>query len=240
MTVTIDRPLGSVHPEHNDIVYPVNYGYIKGVMAPDGKELDAYVLGVNEPVSEYTGRVIAVIHRNNDAEDKLVVAPFDADYNQAEIMEAVDFQEKFFKSGISCLHEKSCGAIIARKGAAGFEYLVLFQHRSQTWSFPKGHAIEFESELQTAVREIKEEIGLSVNMIEGFRESLTYPITDKSVKEVVLFLALSDDSLFLQEEEIAHYRWADREKASRLLVHKQYQDILLKAENALKNQECAE
>ena len=61
--VTVDRPMGSYHPNHRDIYYPVNYGYIKGIMSPDGEEQDAYILGVDHPADEFTGRVIAVIHR---------------------------------------------------------------------------------------------------------------------------------------------------------------------------------
>lgn len=103
VTVTIDRPLGSYHPEHPDIYYPVNYGYIKGTMAPDGEEEDAYILGVSEPVSEFTGRVIAVIHRENDVEDKWVAAPDGMVFTVDEIREATFFQEKYFKSEIRLL-----------------------------------------------------------------------------------------------------------------------------------------
>ena len=70
VTVTVDRPLGSSHPQYPDLYYPVNYGYIKGVMAPDGEEQDAYILGISEPVAEFTGRVIAIIHRHDDIEEK--------------------------------------------------------------------------------------------------------------------------------------------------------------------------
>ena len=72
--VIIDRPLGSYHPKHKDIFYTVNYGYIEGIIAPDGEEQDAYVLGLNEPIKEFTGSVIAIIHRNNDVEEKWVVS----------------------------------------------------------------------------------------------------------------------------------------------------------------------
>lgn len=68
--VTVDRPMGSYHPNHRDIYYPVNYGYIKGIMSPDGEEQDAYILGIDHPVDEFTGRVIAVIHRYDDIEEK--------------------------------------------------------------------------------------------------------------------------------------------------------------------------
>lgn len=100
VTVTVDRPLGTCHPNHEDIVYPVNYGYIPGVIAPDGEEQDAYILGVREPVAEFTGRVIAVIHRFDDVEDKWVVAPEGACFAQEEILRQVAFQEQYFRTEI--------------------------------------------------------------------------------------------------------------------------------------------
>ena len=66
VTVKVDRPMGSYHPKHKDIYYPINYGYIEGMIAPDGEEQDAYLLGLDEPVQEYTGIIIAVIHRYKD------------------------------------------------------------------------------------------------------------------------------------------------------------------------------
>ena len=98
--VTIDRPLGSCHPKYPDLYYPINYGYVDGVIAPDGEEQDAYVLGVNEPLNEFCGRVIAVIHRLNDVEDKWVVAPDGYEYTAENIEKAVNFQEKYFKHQI--------------------------------------------------------------------------------------------------------------------------------------------
>lgn len=98
--VVVDRPLGSRHPKHEDIVYPVNYGYIPGIMAPDGEEQDAYILGVNDPVSEFTGRVIAVIHRFDDVEEKWVVAPEGLTFTKEEIMEQVAFQEQYFRTEV--------------------------------------------------------------------------------------------------------------------------------------------
>jgi inorganic pyrophosphatase len=95
--VKIDRPLGSCHPKHPDIVYPVNYGYIPGVMAPDGEEQDAYIVGVTEPVQEFFGKVIAIIHRFDDVEEKWVVAPIDSIFTKEEIMEQVAFQEQYFQ-----------------------------------------------------------------------------------------------------------------------------------------------
>jgi inorganic pyrophosphatase len=98
--VIVDRPLGSHHPRHDDIVYPVNYGYIPGIMAPDGEEQDAYILGIHEPVEEFEGRVIAIIHRLDDVEDKWVVAPEGMTFTKEQIMEQVAFQEQYFRTEI--------------------------------------------------------------------------------------------------------------------------------------------
>ena len=98
--VVVDRPLGSYHPKHKDIYYPINYGYIEGIIAPDGEEQDAYILGVNEPVKEFVGKIIAIIHRKDDVEEKWVVAPENIAFTKDEIMEQVHFQEQYFKSEV--------------------------------------------------------------------------------------------------------------------------------------------
>lgn len=94
--VIIDRPLGSHHPKHKDIIYSVNYGYIPGIMASDGEEQDAYVLGIEIPLTEFIGKVIAIIHRKNDHEDKWIVAPNNLFLSQEDIINAVHFQEQYF------------------------------------------------------------------------------------------------------------------------------------------------
>lgn len=100
VTVIIDRPLGTTHPNHNDIIYPVNYGYIENIFAGDGEEQDAYILGVDEKLNIFKGTVIAIIHRNDDVEDKLVVAPNNMKFTSKEIMEKVNFQEQYFNTEI--------------------------------------------------------------------------------------------------------------------------------------------
>ena len=95
--VIIDRPLGSYHPKHKDLYYPINYGYVPDVMGGDGEEQDAYILGVDTPIKEFSGTVIAIIHRLNDVEDKWVVAPDGMSFTKEEILQAVRFQEQYFK-----------------------------------------------------------------------------------------------------------------------------------------------
>ncbi len=99
VTVKMDRPMGSKHPDCG-FLYPVNYGFVPGTKAPDGDEMDAYVLGVFEAVDEFTGTCIAVIHRTNDDDDKLVVVPEGVEYTDEQIKALTEFQERYFKSVI--------------------------------------------------------------------------------------------------------------------------------------------
>ena len=94
--VIVDRPIGTAHPKHNDLIYSVNYGYVPEIFAPDGEEQDAYILGIDEPISEFVGKVIAIIHRLDDIEDKWIVAPENKSFSKKEIEKSVAFQEKFF------------------------------------------------------------------------------------------------------------------------------------------------
>ena len=94
--VVMDRPLGSNHPKHG-FRYEVNYGFVPDTKAPDGEEIDAYVLGVDTPLENFSGKCIAVIHRTNDNDDKLVVIPNNIeDISDEEIIKLTHFQEQFF------------------------------------------------------------------------------------------------------------------------------------------------
>ena len=97
--VVIDRPVGSKHPKHG-FIYEANYGYLDGVKAPDGEELDAYYLGVSSPLQRASGVCIAIAHRKNDDDDKLVVVTEGMEMSDAEIMSAIHFQEQWFDTEI--------------------------------------------------------------------------------------------------------------------------------------------
>lgn len=95
----IDRPLGcKPMKEHPDFVYELNYGFIPGTMSGDGEELDCYILGVDVPVEEFRGKCIAIVHRTNEDDDKLIIVPENIDYSVKEIEEKVYFSEKYHKS----------------------------------------------------------------------------------------------------------------------------------------------
>ena len=100
VTVKVDRPLGSYHPEYKALYYPVNYGYIEGSIAPDGEGQDAYILGIDKPVDTFTGKIIAIVRRFDDVEEKWVVCPENMSFSKEEIMDKINFQEKYFQSEI--------------------------------------------------------------------------------------------------------------------------------------------
>ena len=95
----IDRQLGTKHPKH-DFIYPINYGFVPNTKAPDGDELDVYILGVDKVVEEFEGRCIAIIHRTDDDDDKLVLCSDGEIYSDEEIREYTNFQEQWFDSEI--------------------------------------------------------------------------------------------------------------------------------------------
>ena len=101
VTVEIDRPVGYVHRKgEKTLVYPINYGYIPGVPGGDGEELDVFLLGVDHPVETFTGRIIGIVYRADDVEDKLIMAPEGMDFSVEEMTEAVYFQEKYYDSRV--------------------------------------------------------------------------------------------------------------------------------------------
>ena len=204
--VIVDRPMGYIH---GDIVYPVNYGYIPGVIAGDGEEQDAYILGVDTALETFDGVVIGIVCRLNDVEDKLIVAPADYVLHQGQLAEAVSFQEQYFQTKIISIFEKSCGVLPYRVVGNKREYLLVFEQYSQCWSLPKGHMEMGESESQTALRELWEETGLTATLDLTKSASITYAISPVASKEVVFFLGRVDGEPVLPQTEIGAYRWVE-------------------------------
>ena len=97
--VEIDRPLGTKHPKH-DYIYPINYGFVPNTKAPDGAELDVYILGEDKPLKNFSGRCIAILHRTNDDDDRLIVCKDGRDFKGKQIRNSTDFQEQWFDSEI--------------------------------------------------------------------------------------------------------------------------------------------
>ena len=133
------------------------------------------------------------------------------------------------------LREKSCGALVYRKRKEIYELLLIKHKSGGHWSFPKGHVESGENELQTALREIKEETGLDVRLMDGFRQSAEYFPKPHVKKQVVYFLASpeADDTVTKQEEEISDYRWCLLDEADGLVTFRNDKNLIREAKRFL-------
>ena len=187
--IEIDRPIGYVHrKERYSLTYPINYGFIPGVIGGDGEELDVYLFGVDVPVTEYTAKIIGIVHRRDDVEDKLVAAPEGMKFTEHEIAEAVRFQEKYYDTRSEALFEKSCGAVLYTEKHGEVRYLLIKPRHCGSVGFPKGHVEVGESEKETAVREVWEETSITADIIDGHRWETSYTMPNGKIKTVVYFL----------------------------------------------------
>lgn len=161
--VRIDRPLGSRHPKYN-FYYPINYGFIPNTVAGDGKEIDVYVLGEFETLESYKGKVIAIIHRKDDNEDKLVVASEMNSYNKEQIIALTQFQERYFDSEIISFDMLKEKIRVTAKGFVrkGDEVLVI-EEKENNYFRLLGGGVEFREEAhKSLIREFKEELRVDI------------------------------------------------------------------------------
>jgi len=187
--IKIDRPIGYIHKKESFcLTYPINYGYIPGVIGGDGEELDVYLLGVDEPVCEYEAQIIGIAHREDDVEDKLVASPIGKVFYQNEIAEAIHFQEKYYKTKIEALYEKSAGAVVYTVIDNTVKFLLIKSQNGDI-GFPKGHIEQGEDEKSAALREIYEETSITARLFEGFKEQIEYVMPSGKTKRVVYFVA---------------------------------------------------
>lgn len=208
VTMTVDRPIGTVCDDSAE-PYPINFGYLPGVLSPSGEKQSVYLVGVERPVERYTGRVVAALYRENGSPGALVVAPVGQRPHQATIMEQVWFRESPYEHSMEHLYHHSCGMVVYRRRRGRLEFLILQEKRSTVWSIPKGHVERGESEEEAAVREVFEEAGLSAEPIKGFRYHLSYPIPPIYSKTLTVFLAKCDGQVRIREDEIRRYTWVD-------------------------------
>lgn len=123
--------------------------------------------------------------------------------------------------------EKSCGAIVYRKNRSQIELLLIKNRYGGHWSFPKGHVEGQETEIQTALREVKEETGIDINIQKGFRQMVEYYPKPNIRKQVVYFLGEAKTTQFKrQEEEISRIIWTEIHKAYHMVTFKNDRDLI--------------
>lgn len=225
--VEIDRPIGSKHPEYN-LIYPINYGYIPNTKANDGEEIDAYVLGEFEPLEKFRGRVIAIIKRNDDNEDKLVVAKRLNSYSASDIEVLTEFQERFFDSEIICCSSRVEKPYIrvttlglARRGneilvTEGVDAVT----NTEFYRFPGGGVEFWENSEQALRREFLEELDTEILSAEylGKIENIFKFEGEKKHEIILLYVVNLPQKLYKSQEmelnengAIGKALWIDKE-----------------------------
>jgi len=214
--------------------YKLNYGVIDSFKSNKKSVQGAYIMGINHPVRNFDGRVIAVIKRQSCRGMAWVVAPKSTRFIVNDIKQAIEFAEGRNNYSIECLYESSCGAVIFRNTPDERKFLLIRNRRSAHWGFPKGHIEPGESDEETAIREVYEETGLNIKILPGFVKKSEYTIQGKIEKSVSIFLAETDETQYtLQEEEIEECDWFGYDDALRILNYENDKYILTEAKKFL-------
>ncbi len=233
--VRVTRPMHSFDRERN-ISYNLNYGNVESGLDPHSPVKGAYIMGVTHKVRVFEGRVIASIKRKETGEVILVVAPKSKRYIIHQIEDALSFAEPMGSYDITCFYESSCGAIVYRIINSETRFLLIKNKRSANWGFPKGHIERGENEKETAYREVLEEAGIRIRFLPDFRFRSEYSIQGRIEKQVVIFLATTDDTTTrIQQEEIEEYLWLKFDKAMNSLKFPNDKQMLRKANDYLIN-----
>jgi 8-oxo-dGTP pyrophosphatase MutT (NUDIX family) len=232
--IRVCRAVGDIDRKYG-FKYPLNFGYYVG-SNPDGKKerIGSFILGITHPVREFDGRVIAILTKDS-GEQLLIVAPKSKHLINHEIDEQVGFLKEYFDYKLDCFYERSCGAIAFKKVNSAVKFLLIKNKRSSNWSFPKGHIEVGETDEQTAIREVKEETGIDIDIIRGFKGKSVYQIQGKIEKTVYIFAARAKTTdITIQQEEIESYKWADYRSAMKSLKFDNDRSILWRANTFLR------
>lgn len=230
--VSITDPIGS--PLSSSTVYKLNHGKPIGNFKPAPTVTGVFILGIDNPVRHFDGRVIAVIKFRDNGEQKIIAAPKSKKYIDCEIRESIDFYTQKRPFFLDCYYERSCGAVVYRRINNEIRYLLIRNRRSSNWSFPKGHVEKGETLEDTAIREVFEETGLRINIHPGFKCKSEYTIQNKIQKTVQIFVASTNDiQTKIQVEEIEDYIWLTFENAYKHLKFENDKTILKDAKDYL-------
>lgn len=180
-----------------------------------------------------TCTVICIAVSNNKNQTRLIASPINEIFYEPEIKSRLEKTSVEYDK-LFCLYEKSCGAVVYRRTADGIKVLLVKNHNGRCWTFPKGHVEKDETEEQTALREIKEETGLDVEIEKDFRETSIYRPYGRTKKKVVFFLARTlDSNVSMQQSEIDYYIWVSIDEALKMCRHDNDTKVLTEANRRL-------
>ncbi len=238
--VRVTKPLGRFDSETNT-KYLLNFGVVESGLDARFPVAGAYIMGVNHPVRRFDGRVIAVIRDKQAHAVFLVVSPKSKRFIIHDIRPAVAFRHKGKGVKIECFYERSCGAVVFRGDAEARRFLLIKNKRSAHWGFPKGHVEAGETDLDTAKREVLEETGLHIDVLDGFCERSSYTIQGRIDKTVLIFLATTADTkTVIQQSEIENYIWLPYDRCLATLNYENDKAILQKAQAFLTERRAQE
>ncbi len=221
--VKVVKPIGS--DDEAGFVYPLNYGTVYG-----DEQQTAFIMGIHHPVKNFDGRVIAILSDRKAKNYIWIVAPKSTRFIINDIKQYINLEKDFPTYKLECLYESSCGAVVFRDIKGEVRYLLIKNNRSAHWGFPKGHIEPGETKQQTAYREVLEETGVHINILNGFESTSKYTIRDKVEKTVTVFVGTTKDtSTVIQQEEIEDYIWLTYDRALSLLKFENDKNILSSA-----------
>ena len=233
-SVSVSRPIGTADTTFG-FEYPLNFGYASGKRFKLPEHTGAFIFGIHHPVREFDGRIIAILTNEDSGEKTLIVSPKSKRFIVHEIEEQLAFLKPYFRYSIQCLYERSCGAVVFHEIGGVNRYLLIKNKRSAHWSFPKGHVEKGESDEQAAMREVKEETGIDITLVDGFKAKSEYSIHRKIEKVVYIYAATCQSTATsIQEEEIEDYLWLEYGKAMKHLRFENDRNILYRINEFLK------
>ena len=225
--VRVTNPIGS--DDGAGFTYPLNYGKVYSK-----ENQTAFIMGIHHPVRNFDGRAIAVLSDRRNKKFIWIVAPKSTRFIINDIKQYINLKKDFPTYSLECLYESSCGAVVFRDIRGEVRYLLIKNKRSAHWGFPKGHIEKGETKEQTACREVLEETGIHLNIIDGFESVSKYKIKDKIEKQVSIFVGTTKDvNTVIQPEEIEDYIWLTYDRAMSLLKFDNDKNILSSAHTFL-------
>jgi 8-oxo-dGTP pyrophosphatase MutT (NUDIX family) len=223
-------------PMPNGGTYALNHGTPIGKFRESSPITGVLILGIDNPVKHFDGRVIASLRFRDTGELKLIAAPKSKRLINWAIEKSISFITKNREYTLDCYYEKSCGAVVYRNIGGTTRYLLIKNRRSSNWSIPKGHIEHGESFEETAKREVLEETGIHLQIYPDFMSKSQYTIQNKIQKTVFIFVGTTkDEQTRIQQEEIEDYIWLPFDAAYKYLKFENDKAILKEAHDFLIN-----